>query len=170
MTEAVRVTKDCQALTHPRADSGRAGLVEAGSPLLLLRADERDYYKVAFGGRPVFIAKSCAVRLGADEAEALGLARLNEEGPPGKLTQFLFGFCGVIAGSLVAAIAVGLLWQTAGLVLGLVYLSLYLASVVIAFALRRTWSGAGMLAAAVIAAPMFVAVSFVTWFSAYYER
>ena len=166
MPEAVRVTKDCYALTHPRPDSERAGLVKAGSALLVLREEERDYYKVAFGGQPVFIPRSCAVHLGPEEAAALGPA----EEPPGKLTQFLVGFFGVIASGLIAAIAVGLLWQTAGLVLGLVYLSLYLASVVIAFGLRRNWAGVGMLAAALFAAPMFLAVAFLTWFSAYYER
>ena len=107
--------------------------------------------------------------MGAEEAEAFGLARAAEE-PPGKLTQFLRGFFVVIASSLIVSIAVGLLWQTAGLVLGLVYLSLYLASVVVSLGLRRNWTAAGLLAAAPIAAPMFAGSAFLTWFSTYYER
>lgn len=107
--------------------------------------------------------------MGAEEAEAFALARAGEE-PPGKLTQFLLGFFLVIASSLIVSIAVGLLWRAAGLVLGLVYLSLYLASVVVSFGLRRNWTGAGLLAAAPIATPMFVGIAFLTWFANYYER
>lgn len=108
------------------------------------------------------------MRRAAGADEVVGLTPAEE--PPGKLTQFLRGFFGVIASSLITAVAVGLLWQTAGLVLGLVYLSLYLASVAVSFALRRSWTAVGLLAAAPIAAPMFVGIAFLTWFVNYYER
>jgi hypothetical protein len=167
LSEAVRATADCQALIHARPDSDRVGLVKAGSVLLLLREEEQDYYKVAFSGRPVFIPKSCAVRAGPEEARAAGLGPAEEE--PDRWTQFMLAFLAVVATALVAGAAVGLLWQTAGLVLALVYLAGYVASVIALFVLRRRWTAVGLLAAAPFAAPIFFAMAFLTWFANYYE-
>lgn len=57
----VRIAVDCDGLGAP--DSAGPKLYDfcRGSELPLLRDDDRDFFKVAYEGRPVFVAKSCCV-------------------------------------------------------------------------------------------------------------
>lgn len=60
MASRVRVTQDCDGLTIAHETGPRIVRFGAGSELPLLRSDDRDFYKVAYEGQPVFVAKACS--------------------------------------------------------------------------------------------------------------
>ncbi|MCH7811211.1 MAG: hypothetical protein IH958_01115 [Chloroflexi bacterium] len=67
MADKIEITSDCDGLGNPHPDGEKLCGVKAGSVLLLLQDYDRDYYKVAFSGRPVFVPKSCGVRVESEE-------------------------------------------------------------------------------------------------------
>ena len=158
MPTTVRVTEDCQALAYPRADSERRGRVRAGSILPLLREDDREYYKVAFGGRPAFVPKSCADRVVSAAAEPNERAR--------RLADLLAGFFAVVVSASVAGIFTGVYWRSAGLLIGPGYWGAYLASLAVASLAGRRWAAVGMLAALPIAVPAFFGLAALSSFPA----
>ncbi len=63
MAARVRITEECDGLAIPHTDGPRLYRFGSGSELPLLRADDREFYKVAYDGRPVFVAKSCCLHI-----------------------------------------------------------------------------------------------------------
>lgn len=63
MAHGIETTSDCDGLRSAHPDAEKLHRIAAGSVLQLLREDERDYYKVAYEGRPVFVPKSAGVRV-----------------------------------------------------------------------------------------------------------
>ncbi len=66
MAERIRIITDCDVLRSPNPQGDRLARLGAGSDLPLLRDEDAGYYKVAYGGQPVFVAKSHCVKLEAD--------------------------------------------------------------------------------------------------------
>ena len=66
MAERIRIITACDGLIAAHAGSQMLCRLQAGTELPLLRDDDRDFYKVAFAGRPVFVAKTAAERFDAD--------------------------------------------------------------------------------------------------------
>ena len=67
MAEQIRIISDCDGLIAAHAGSQILVRLGAGTELRLLRDDDRDFYKVAFAGRPVFVAKPAATLVEGDE-------------------------------------------------------------------------------------------------------
>ncbi len=63
MAPGVRITSDCDGLSTPYHGGPQLYRFGRGSELPLLRDDDRDFYKVAYDGQPIFVAKSCGVRI-----------------------------------------------------------------------------------------------------------
>lgn len=72
MPTMIQITTDCDALSTAHLTAEKGDHVLQGSILRLLRDEDRDYWKVAFRGRPVFIPKSCGVRVEARQSKELG--------------------------------------------------------------------------------------------------
>ncbi len=78
--ERVRITKACDALDRPHPTGRKLCRFEPGTVLRLLREDEREFYKVAYLGMPVFVPRACAVGATKDEPliEILGTTGAGE--------------------------------------------------------------------------------------------
>ena len=81
MREQIEITSDCDALNNPHPDGERLEGVRKGSVLLLLRQDDRDYYKVALGGRPIFVPRSCGLWVESNEVREYSVPGWQPESP-----------------------------------------------------------------------------------------
>jgi RsiW-degrading membrane proteinase PrsW (M82 family) len=62
MAERIRIVSDCDGLRGPQPDAEKLYRFGSGSELPLLRDDDKYFYKIAYRGRVVFVAKQCAAR------------------------------------------------------------------------------------------------------------